>query len=122
MRINKNFYGFNCYRHLEDFETKIPRHEIKEIEKIIKKLIKQTDKEYIITICGSYRRKKPESGDIDVLLTHPSYTSDDKDKKKRTKLLKIVVKCLEDNKLITDTISLGESKFMVHIEISSLIV
>jgi len=43
------------YRYFEDFEKKIPRHEIEQIEKIIKKEIHELDPEYLVTICGSYR-------------------------------------------------------------------
>jgi DNA polymerase beta len=62
----------------------------------------------------TYRRGKLESGDIDVLLTHPLYTSTDGDKKK-SELLKQVVTLLESKKLIIDTISLGDVKFMVRL-------
>ena len=71
------------------------------------------NEKYIVTICGSYRRGKKESGDIDVLLTHPTYTSKEKESKKRISLLKDIVECLERKKLIVDTISLGSTKFMV---------
>ncbi|KAK7864609.1 hypothetical protein R5R35_003198 [Gryllus longicercus] len=98
-------------RYLEDFEKKIPRKEIQEIEDLIKKEVRNVDSEYIITICGSYRRGKLESGDIDVLLTHPSYNSSESPKKK-TKLLHDVVKLLEKKNIITETISLGDTKFM----------
>lgn len=62
----------------------------------------------------TYRRGKPESGDIDVLLTHPLYTSTDGNEK-RSQLLKQVVTLLESKKLIIDTISLGDVKFMVRL-------
>lgn len=62
----------------------------------------------------TYRRGKLESGDIDVLLTHPSYTSTD-GSKKRSQLLKQVVSLLESKNIIIDTISLGDVKFMVCI-------
>ena len=105
------------FRHFEDFEKKIPREEIEEIENTIKEAVAEIDENYIITVCGSYRRGKKESGDIDILLTHPDFTSNSKskDKKKHTTHLKSVVKHLEEIKLITDTISQGESKFMVNL-------
>ncbi|XP_076233954.1 DNA polymerase beta [Calliopsis andreniformis] len=99
-------------KYFEDFEKRIPREEIELIEKIMKEAIADLDKEYIVTICGSYRRGKEDSGDIDVLLTHPTYTSKEKESKKKTAALKKVVDCLEKKQLIVDTISLGPTKFM----------
>ncbi|XP_020278896.1 DNA polymerase beta-like [Pseudomyrmex gracilis] len=96
-------------RYFDDFEKKIPRAEIKQIEKILKNVIKELDNDYLITICGSYRRGKEESGDIDVLITHPNYISTSK---KKTVSLKAIVACFEKKRLITDTLSLGSSKFM----------
>lgn len=96
-------------RYFEDFEKKIPRDEIQEVEKIINREVHKVDSEYLITICGSYRRGKSESGDIDVLLTHPSYSSTGK---KNTNLLHDVVKLLEKKHLIIETMALGNSKFM----------
>lgn len=57
------------------FEENIPRKEISCIYKIftdvIKKLNKNLDenKKYVFEICGSYRREKLTSGDIDVLIS-----------------------------------------------------
>lgn len=63
-------------------------------------------------MCGSFRRGATSSGDIDVLLTHPNYTSDSK---KKTDYLHKVVTKLVDTKYITDTLSHGDTKFMVSI-------
>nr|CAD7260743.1 unnamed protein product [Timema shepardi] len=98
-------------KYFEDFEKRVPKEEIQEIENIIKEEVGKLDQDYLVTICGSYRRGKPDSGDIDVLLTHPSYTSKD-GKSKRSQLLKKVVSLLESIDLVTDTISLGDIKFM----------
>ncbi|GBP44641.1 DNA polymerase beta [Eumeta japonica] len=65
-------------RYLEDFEQRIPRTEIQQIEKVLQKVICGLDPDYSITICGSYRRGKSESGDIDALVTHPSLEIADK--------------------------------------------
>ncbi|KAK9507117.1 hypothetical protein O3M35_008927 [Rhynocoris fuscipes] len=99
-------------KYFQDFELKIPRAEIASIEKIIRKEVGALDSDYLITICGSYRREKAESGDVDVLLTHPSFTSANTNKELPSKLLKKVVSELETKSLITDTISLGDVKFM----------
>ncbi|PNJ34639.1 POLB isoform 2, partial [Pongo abelii] len=49
------------------------------------------------------------SGDMDVLLTHPSFTSEST---KQPKLLHQVVEQLQKVHFITDTLSKGETKFM----------
>lgn len=61
--------------------------------------------------CLFFRRGKEFSGDIDTLISHPNFTSNNL-KKKNDELPK-VVDILKKNNLITDTISLGETKFMV---------
>lgn len=59
------------------YQKDIPRVEIDEINKILDKIIKKFNKtyklneqnKYIYQICGSYRREKPKSGDIDILVS-----------------------------------------------------
>ena len=53
------------------FEGNIPRAEITKVGKLIKKIIDTLNKKnkYIFEICGSYRREKPVSGDIDILIS-----------------------------------------------------
>ncbi|CAH1118337.1 unnamed protein product [Phaedon cochleariae] len=106
-------------KYFEDFEKKIPREEIEQIEKIIIKAVKELDPKFVVTICGSYRRGKPESGDIDTLITLPSFTSDKVDKKQKNKMLGNIVTALEKCGLITDTLSLGETKFMGACKVDS---
>lgn len=52
-------------------KTDIPRKEITAIEKYLKKVTKRIDPKLEIVICGSYRRGKKTSGDVDVLMFHP---------------------------------------------------
>ncbi|KRT86188.1 hypothetical protein AMK59_1203 [Oryctes borbonicus] len=98
-------------RYFEDFQKRIPRVEIEEIEKIMKCEVEKLDEDYEITICGSYRRGQPESGDIDALITHPHYTSEMCNKQNKDRL-KTIVNTLEKCGLITDVLSLGDTKFM----------
>lgn len=103
----------NTFRYFEDFNKPIPREEVAQIEMIMKKAIKKLSSDYLVTICGSYRRGKAESGDIDVLITHPNYTAETAGDVTCPVTLKTIVKCLEKKGLITDTISQGTTKFMV---------
>jgi DNA polymerase beta len=101
------------FRYFEDFEKSIPRSEIVELEEKLKKVILKLDPEYDVTICGSYRRGKATSGDIDVLLTHPQHKSSTTKSEKTTSSLKSIVEALESTDIVIDTISLGHNKFMV---------
>ena len=61
-------------KYFEDLQKRIPYEEIKTHEKVLKQQLVHEDPNAEITITGSYRRRKPTSGDIDVLLksTDPS--------------------------------------------------
>ncbi|XP_064163915.1 DNA polymerase beta-like [Anguilla rostrata] len=96
-------------KYFEDFEKRIPRSEMETMEALILKELKVVDPLYIGTICGSYRRGAQSSGDIDILLTHPDYTSQSE---KQPKLLHAVVDHLESVGFVIDTLSKGDSKFM----------
>lgn len=53
----------------------IPRAEIKQIDRYLRRQAKEIDTGLKTVICGSYRRGKPTSGDIDVLIYHPDVQS-----------------------------------------------
>lgn len=96
-------------KHIVDFELRIPREEIEKMDDLLLRCILKLDPEYMLTIAGSYRREKMNSGDIDGLLTHPNFESTSG---KKPHLLKKVVDALKEANLVTDTLSLGELKFM----------
>ncbi|TTB27301.1 DNA polymerase beta [Bagarius yarrelli] len=96
-------------KYFEEFEKRIPRSEMEEMEALILQELKQVHPDYIGTICGSYRRGAASSGDIDILLTHPDFNSQSK---KQPRLLHAVVEHLESIGFITDTLSKGDTKFM----------
>lgn len=66
------------------FEGNIPRKEINKIYKILQNIIKKLNKkfklnntnQYVLEICGSYRRGNPTSNDIDVLVSKIGYEND----------------------------------------------
>ncbi|KAK2499178.1 hypothetical protein MC885_018565, partial [Smutsia gigantea] len=96
-------------KYFEDFEKRIPREEMLQMQDIVLNEVKKVDSEYIATVCGSFRRGAESSGDMDVLLTHPSFTSESS---RQPKLLHRIVEQLQKVHFITDTLSKGETKFM----------
>ena len=75
------------------FQENIPRKEITKIYKFIQRKVKQMNKHYNLgkkdafcfEICGSYRREKEFSNDIDILLTKLGSKSNNKDNDKQLK-------------------------------------
>ncbi|XP_035022469.1 DNA polymerase beta [Hippoglossus stenolepis] len=96
-------------KYFEEFEKRIPRAEMEKMETLIVAELKIIGEGYIGSICGSYRRGAASSGDIDILLTHPDYTSETE---KQPKLLHDVVSHFESIGFVTETLSKGDTKFM----------
>jgi DNA polymerase beta len=63
-------------RYWEEFDLRIPRVEMDKHADTIRTIIHGIDKKYIVELSGSYRRGGKDSGDIDVLITHPDVTID----------------------------------------------
>lgn len=58
-------------KYYDILKRNIPREEMKQIEKYLKKKAKEIDPNLNIILCGSYRRGRAVSGDIDVMIYHP---------------------------------------------------
>jgi len=98
-------------KHFEDFEKRVPREEIQRCQERIERVLRKGDKEYEAVICGSYRRGRADSGDVDVLVTHGQHASGEVGKEEGARRLRQIVDWLTEDGLITDVISLGGSKF-----------
>lgn len=88
-------------KYYKKYSTKIPRKEIDKINKYVQKVSKRVDKDLNLIICGSYRRGKLFSHDIDILLIH----------KKIKKLDQIVNN--DNNYLIRFVEELKKDKFLL---------
>ena len=87
-------------KYYHDLEHKIPHEEIQEIEVYLKNMLGKYNKSLSMIICGSYRRKKPTSGDIDILLYHNKITNESK--LKESGFLTEFMDLLISNNFITD--------------------
>lgn len=100
-----------------DLKKKIPRDEIDDIKNIINNTLIKINKDLIFEICGSYRRKMCESGDIDILISHPNYIKEISKKK----FLNNIVTELKKNNLIIDSLTeKGNTKYMGICKINSI--
>lgn len=58
-------------KHYDDFLDRMPRAEAGEIESVVAGAVRQLGDGFLVQACGSYRRGRPDCGDVDVLVTHP---------------------------------------------------
>nr|XP_053640450.1 LOW QUALITY PROTEIN: DNA polymerase beta-like [Cherax quadricarinatus] len=98
-------------KYFDEFEMRIPRDEIKKIEEHLNKYITSLDSDYLITICGSYRRGATSSG-ISGCSTGPIFTYTLLSSRHNIPKLLAGDETLKDNGLGTDTLSHGDTKFM----------
>ena len=78
----------------------IPRSEMESLIKVIKDLLKDFDSKLLVYPCGSYRRGKLVSNDIDLILIHPDYKT--LSQATSSKYLTKVVQYLSDEKMLFD--------------------
>lgn len=69
---------------------KIPNIIILSFEVYLQKLVYNIDSNYLIVLCGSFRRNKPYSHDIDILITHTNIKKIDQCKKYLSEILKLL--------------------------------
>jgi DNA polymerase/3'-5' exonuclease PolX len=91
-----------------DFKLRIPRDEMEAICGAVKKVIHQLDPNFIVEICGSYRRGKADCGDIDIIITHKRAST-------LKNVLHLAIPLLHEARILTHdfvTISEGSDKYM----------
>ncbi|KAL8678505.1 MAG: hypothetical protein Q9224_000254 [Gallowayella concinna] len=88
-------------KYYDEFLLKIPRVEVEAIADIVKRHAqKVVDERVQCIIVGGYRRGKPESGDVDLILSHPEQSA-------TAGLVDKVVSSLEKEGWITHTLTLS---------------
>lgn len=96
-------------KYYNDLKERIPRNEIDILKEIVSKTLKEIDKNIKFEICGSYRRNNIDSGDIDFLITHEKYNSEEKNYKKYN-YLKEILNCLKEKNIIIDEMTKNSTK------------
>ena len=112
-------------KYFNEFQVRIPREEVERISKVVQKVAREFCSDVICETCGSYRRGKKDSGDVDVLISvkqgeNDAYSSSVESDDNATRgdggldgLLQNIVSRLEQLKIVTDTLSLS---CRLHIE------
>jgi DNA polymerase/3'-5' exonuclease PolX len=96
-------------KYYKDLKERIPRKEINSLKEIMFYLLKNIDKNIKFEICGSYRRNAKDSGDVDFLITHEKYNSEEKNYKKYN-YLKDILNYLKEKNIIVDEMTKNSTK------------
>lgn len=102
-------------KYFHDIKHKIPREEIVKTEKYLQLMARHMNPKFRIQCCGSYRRGRERSGDIDSLLYHEDLlTADDvaRFEAENGAILQAFVTKLTKSGFLTDHLSLGDTKYM----------
>jgi DNA polymerase/3'-5' exonuclease PolX len=86
------------------YKQNIPRQEIDKINQYLNGKAKEVNNQLNITICGSYRRGKKISNDIDVLIAHPNVKTKLQLMSKDNYLIKFI-NLLKNDKFILDDLT-----------------
>lgn len=111
IKLNNNVLVGLKYR--KKYKQQIPRSEMQKMETYIQTIAKKINGKLEVRICGSYRREKPFSNDIDCMLAHPSIVSKDDILNKKNYLHKFI-EYLKDEEFIVDSLTSDtvDTKFM----------
>lgn len=91
-----------------DLNVKIPRHEVKEMEALVRKVAEDIQPGIMVLCGGSYRRGKAFCGDMDFVITHPDGSSHEGLLVKLTAALR-KMNFLAESLLISDTNSIEKT-------------
>jgi DNA polymerase/3'-5' exonuclease PolX len=90
--IGLEYYGL--------IKENIPREEMIEIDIYLHQILLTIDPQLFGIVCGSYRRMKATSNDIDILIVHPNLITEKQIKKSKINYLYEFVKILKKEKFI----------------------
>jgi DNA polymerase/3'-5' exonuclease PolX len=109
---NLTKHQFICLKYYEDISSRIPRKEIEEFDEILSNVFSEIDKNLVYEICGSYRRKNTDSGDIDILFCDKNCQNYE-DLDNSPKYLKLLLKKLKKMNIIVENLTnSGDLKYM----------
>jgi len=95
-------------KYVNKLDTNIPRQEIADLHEYILNMLLKLDVNYFGTICGSYRRLKAFSGDVDLIIIHQDYKKLNQTPKEN--YLDKVVNKLIDEKIIIESLTRTDVK------------
>lgn len=91
--------------YVDKIKGNIPREDIDELRETLIKTTLEIDPKLFGIVCGSYRRQKPTSNDIDFLIFHTNMVTMEQIEKSKINYLEIFIKKLKGKKIIVDSLT-----------------
>ena len=91
--------------YVDKIKLNIPRETIKKLNDILLLNLLKIDDKLEGIVCGSYRREKKTSNDIDFIITHPELKTQNDISNSNLKYLELFVKKLKENKIIETSLT-----------------
>ena len=95
-------------KYVNKLDTKIPRSDIDEFKEYILDILLEIDPKLFGTVCGSYRRLKETSGDVDLIIIHNDYKH--LNDKIKTNYIDIFINHLIKNNIIIESLTKTDVK------------
>lgn len=100
-------------KYYTDFQQRIPYNEVLDLKQVLVGYVKDMCPDLIVEVCGSHRRQRPTSGDIDVLMTHRKIITDEDLIRSKNHYLKDIVSALKEiGFIVADLTTQGDTKYM----------
>jgi DNA polymerase/3'-5' exonuclease PolX len=103
-------------KYIDNLDTNIPRQDIEAIHEFLLDVLLEIDPKLFGTICGSFRRLKATSGDVDFIFIHEDYEKRDSNFTSKLKInyIELFVNKLIEKKFIIDSLTKldVETKYM----------
>lgn len=95
-------------KYVDKISLNIPRNEMDKIYLMLIKTGVKVDPNMDVRLCGSYRREKLTSNDIDVMISHPDIIT--KEQTEKSSLMNKYIKQLKDDGFIVDSLTSDDVK------------
>jgi DNA polymerase/3'-5' exonuclease PolX len=108
-------------KYIDKIKKNIPRNEIYDFNFILTDLLKKINPKLIGLICGSYRREKSTSNDIDFIITHKNIITPDDIHNNKHNYLNEFINILKSKQIIIDSLTSEKvpTKYMGIVKLNS---
>lgn len=92
-------------KYVDKIKENIPREDIEELEQILMNTTLEIEPKLFGIVCGSYRRQKKTSNDIDFIIVHSDIDTKKDIEKSKVNYLELFIAKLKEKKILVDSLT-----------------